>query len=83
MVASALSATPMSPDRRDARGCSRLLQAKLLSSSQQRDRFANAPGTRFPPFGYMNPNDEVTSVGGRQLPKDFHALGFAFSALAM
>src|SRR5262245_32859992 len=48
-----------------------LLQAKLLSSSQQGDRFTNAPGARFRPLGCMNPNDEVTSVGRRQLSEEF------------
>src|SRR5438876_4982032 len=60
-----------------------LLQAKLFSGRQQCDRFANAPFARFQSFSCVNPNDEVTSVGGRQLAKNSHALEFAFSALAM
>src|SRR2546427_6999451 len=49
----------------------RLLQAKLFSGRQQCDRFANAPLARFQSFSCMNPDDEVTSVGGRQLAKEF------------
>src|SRR2546429_2447903 len=44
----------------------RLLQAKFFSRRHQCDRFANAPLARFRSFSRMNPNDEVTSVGGRQ-----------------
>jgi hypothetical protein len=54
---------------------SRLLQAKLLSSSQQGYRFTNAPGARFRSFSCMNPNDKVTSVSGRQLPEEFPRSG--------
>src|SRR3989338_8848765 len=53
----------------------RLLQAKLFSRRQQCDRFANAPFARFRSFSRMNPNDEVTSVGGRQLPKELPRFG--------
>jgi MFS family permease len=48
----------------------RLLQAKLFFRRHQCDRFANAPLARFRSFSRMNPNDEVTSVGGCQLPKE-------------
>src|SRR2546430_11153289 len=48
----------------------RLLQAKLFPRRQECDRFANAPLARFRSFSHMNPNDEVTSVGGCQLPKE-------------
>src|SRR5260370_28672339 len=59
----------------------RLLQAKLFSRRQQCDRFANAPFARFRLFGCMNPNDEVTSVGGRQLPKEFPRFGICLQRL--
>src|SRR6188474_2171166 len=44
-----------------------LLQAQLFSSGQQLDRFTNTPGARFRSFGGMNPDNEITPVGGRQL----------------
>src|SRR5712692_1958578 len=47
-----------------------LLQAKLFSGRQQCDRFANASFARFQSFSCVNPNDEVTTVGGRQLAKE-------------
>ena|SRR5438876_7116895 len=53
----------------------RLLQAKFFSRRHQCDRFANAPLARFRSFSRMNPNDEVTSVGGRQLPKELPRFG--------
>jgi len=53
----------------------RLLQAKFFSRRQQCDRFANTPLARFRSFSRMNPNDEVTSVGGRQLPKELPHFG--------
>ena len=52
-----------------------LLQAQLLSGSQQGDRFTNAPGARFRPLRCMNPDDEVTPVGGSQLAKEFPRSG--------
>src|SRR2546426_7749560 len=53
----------------------RLLQAKFFSRRHQCDRFANAPIARFRSFSHMNPNDEVTSVGGCQLPKELPRFG--------
>jgi len=53
----------------------RLLQSKFFPGRQQRDRFANPPLARFRPPGRVNPNDEVTSVGGRQLPKELPRFG--------
>src|SRR5260370_29992894 len=53
----------------------RLLQAKFFSRRHQCDRFANAPLARFRSFSRMNPNDEVTSVGGCQLPKELPRFG--------
>jgi hypothetical protein len=58
-----------------------LLQAKLFSRRQQCDRLANAPFARFRFFGCMNPNDEVTSVGGRQLPKELPGFGICLQRL--
>ena len=58
-----------------------LLQAKLFSRRQQCDRFANAPSARSRFFGCMNPNDEVTSVSGRQLPQEFPRFGICLQRL--
>jgi len=52
------------------RELAQLLQPELLSSSQQGDRFANAPRARFRLLGHVNPHDEVASVGGCQLPEE-------------
>ena len=52
------------------RELAQLLQPELLSSSQQGDRFTNAPRARFRLLGHVNPDDEVASVGGRQLPEE-------------
>src|SRR5207237_10320049 len=54
----------------------RLLQAKLFSGRQHCDRFANALFARFQSFRCVNPNDEVTSVGGASSRKNSHALEF-------
>src|SRR5260370_21509596 len=59
----------------------RLLQAKFFSRRLQCDRFAHAPLALFRSFSRMNPNDEVTSVGGRQLPKELPRFGICLQRL--
>src|SRR5260370_29617759 len=52
-----------------------LLQTELLSRCQQCERFANTPFPGVRPLGRVNPNDEVTAVGWRQLPEELPSFG--------
>src|SRR5438876_12412552 len=63
---------------RAARGI-RLLQTELLARCQQCKRFANTPFPGVRPFGRVNPNDAVTSVGWCQLPKELPSFGIGLN----
>jgi hypothetical protein len=52
-----------------------LLQTQLLSGREETDRFANALLPYVRSFRGMNPDDEVTPVGGRKGAKEFPRFG--------
>src|SRR5947199_6903592 len=67
--------SPLANCKEQFDGLIRLLQTELLSRCQQCERFANTPFPGVRPLGRVNPNDEVTAVGWRQLPKELPSFG--------
>src|SRR5262245_41427422 len=52
-----------------------LFESKFLASSEQTNGFANALLAGFRSLRYVDPDDEVTAVSGRQFLKELPGLG--------